>query len=112
MVKVVETKAEFDEIMKCGKVVVVDFSADWCGPCKMIAPKFAAIAEENPDIVFIKVDVDQNADTASACSINCMPTFQIFVDGKRVEQLEGANENKLRELVAKYKGGNQSQKQL
>jgi thioredoxin len=76
MVNHMETKAEFDEtIGKTDNLVVVDFTATWCPPCKAIAPIFEALAAEEPDVVFIKVDVDANSETAQACGISSMPTF-------------------------------------
>ena len=75
MVQMVETKAEFDAIVAGDKLVVVDFTATWCGPCQMIGPKFAAMADEFPDVQFVKVDVDENDETAAACGIEAMPTF-------------------------------------
>merc|ERR1711924_271331 len=71
-VKQLKTKAEFDAALAAagGKLVVVDFTATWCGPCQMIAPLFGELAEKNPDVVFVKVDVDENQETAAACGIN------------------------------------------
>ena len=69
----------------------------------MIAPKFAAIAGENPDVTFIKVDVDDNDETAAAEGIQCMPTFKFFKDGEEVDKLEGADEATIRSKVASLK---------
>ena len=64
------------------KLVVVDFTATWCPPCQAIAPKFAEHAEEvKAYAVLVKVDVDDNAETAEACEISCMPTFQFYKNG-------------------------------
>merc|ERR1712230_83825 len=73
-------KAAFDQCLADAgdKLVVVDFTATWCGPCQRIAPVFAKLAEEMPDVVFVKVDVDENDETASACGIQSMPTFQFY----------------------------------
>merc|ERR1719498_398433 len=96
-VKMLATKAEFDETIKSDKLVVVDFTASWCGPCQRIAPVFAKLQEEMPDIVFVKVDVDENEETAGACNIQAMPTFQFYKDGKKVHEFSGASEDKIRE---------------
>ena len=86
-----------------GKVVIVDFTASWCGPCQRIAPFFAQLAEKYPDAVFVKVDVDENEEVAAECGISAMPTFQAFKDGKKVDELVGASNEKLEELVTKNK---------
>ena len=104
MVKMLATKEEFDEALKDDKLVVVDFTASWCPPCQMIAPKFAELATElEGTAVLVKVDVDDNADTAAACGINCMPTFQFYKGGEKVAELQGANIEKVKELVATHK---------
>ncbi len=97
--------SEFEETLKNAgdKLVVVDFTATWCGPCQHIKPKFHKLAEEETDVIFIQVDVDANEETASKCGIQCMPTFQFFKNNAVVEKMEGANEAKLRELVTKHK---------
>lgn len=104
MVVQVPTKEEFDSVLKDNKLVAVDFTATWCGPCQMIGPKFVAMAEEFKGVKFIKVDVDENGDTAEAMEINCMPTFMFFKDGAKVDQFEGASEEKLKEKLAKLSG--------
>merc|ERR1712139_731975 len=103
-VKMIETKAEWDALLaEAGdKLVVVDFTATWCGPCQRIAPAFAQMAEEREaDAILVKVDVDANKETAEACGINCMPTFQAFKGGKMVDKIEGASEEKLKEMIDK-----------
>merc|ERR1712216_243581 len=105
MVKQVQTKAEFDETLAKaeGKLVVVDFTATWCGPCQRIGPKFVEMADEFTDCVFVKVDVDQNEETSAACGISCMPTFQFYKNGTKVAEIQGADENKLRTTVSANK---------
>ncbi|KAJ1453677.1 thioredoxin-like protein [Pelagophyceae sp. CCMP2097] len=84
-------------------LVVVDFTATWCGPCKQMAPKFDALATANADAVFAKVDVDECQSVAQACGVSCMPTFQLFKQGKMVAKLEGADEASLAQLIAQHK---------
>jgi len=102
-VAMVATKAEFDTTIAQDKLIVVDFTATWCGPCQRIAPVFAKLAEEMPDVVFIKVDVDENEETAAACGIQAMPTFQFYIKGEKKEEFSGASEEKIREAIAKHK---------
>jgi len=104
-VAMLATKAEFDKALKdnTDKLVVVDFTATWCGPCQKIAPVFAKLAEEMTDVVFVKVDVDENEDTASACGIQAMPTFQFYKGEAKVHEFSGASEEKIREAISKHK---------
>jgi thioredoxin 1 len=74
-----------------------------CGPCRFIAPVFEKLAEENPEVEFVKVDVDEAQDVSEANGIACMPKFHFIKDGKKVDQLEGGSEEKLVELIAKHK---------
>merc|ERR1712050_559651 len=105
MVAYLGTKAEFDKCLEENKLVVIDFTATWCPPCKMIGPKFEAMAAEEgyAGITFKKCDVDANSESAQAAGIACMPTFKFYKDKAEVEKLEGASEDKLRELLNKYK---------
>lgn len=82
--------------------IIVDFSATWCAPCRMIGPEFAKLSNEYHNVVFLKVDVDQVESVAASCGISAMPTFQVFKDGKKVDELVGASKDKLLELVQKY----------
>lgn len=103
----VHSQAEWDqqhaEATNSGAAIVVDFSATWCGPCRMISPEFEKLSLEYPTIVFLKVDVDEVESVAAACGISAMPTFQVFKAGKKVDELIGASKDKLKALVEKYK---------
>ena len=95
--------ADFAEVVEqAPQMVLVDLWATWCGPCQFIGPKFVAMAEDFTNVKFIKVDVDACSEVAEYCSIQAMPTFQVFKNSQKVEELVGANEVKLRELVEKY----------
>ncbi|XP_023389227.1 thioredoxin isoform X1 [Pteropus medius] len=85
MVKQIDSKDAFEEALTSAgsKLVVVDFSATWCGPCKMIKPFFHSLSEKYSNVVFLEVDVDDCQDVASECEVKCMPTFQFFKNGKR-----------------------------
>ena len=105
MPKFLETKAGFDAgLQEAGdKLVVVDFTASWCGPCQVIAPKFEEMEKEFPDCIFYKVDVDKNEETSEAEGINAMPTFKFYRNGKKVDEMTGASEAKLREKIEQNK---------
>jgi len=104
-VAMLATKAEFDKALADAgdKLVVVDFTASWCGPCQRIAPVFAALADEMPDVVFVKVDVDENDEVASDCGISSMPTFQFYKSGAKVHEFSGASEEKIRDAIKSFK---------
>lgn len=105
MVRELNTKADFDAALAeaGGKLVVIDFSAAWCGPCKMITPKYEAMSQEFTDVIFYKIDVDTNDETSESEGIQAMPTFIFYREGKKVDSLRGANEGKLREMIERYK---------
>ena len=75
-------KNGFEQIKDSGKTIVLDFFAEWCGPCKMIAPYIEEIALENPDIIVAKVDVDKATNLAIEFGIQSIPTIIVFKDGK------------------------------
>lgn len=75
-------KNKLEELKASEKTIVLDFYAEWCGPCKMIAPFIEEIALENPDITVAKVDVDKSADLAIEFGIQSIPTIVVFKDGK------------------------------
>ena len=82
------TNVQFDEVISKG-VVVIDFFANWCGPCKMIAPIVEELDEEMSNVKFIKVDVDKNPQIANQYKIVSIPTLKIFKDGKLINTLIG-----------------------
>ncbi|KNE67447.1 thioredoxin [Allomyces macrogynus ATCC 38327] len=95
----IKSAQTFNDTIKGDKLVVVDFFATWCGPCRMIAPKFHDLANEFPDAVFLKVDVDEVPDVASQCGISAMPTFHLYKRGEKVAEVVGADAKALREAV-------------
>jgi thioredoxin 1 len=91
------------EVIESEKVVLVDFYATWCGPCRMLAPVLERISESRADFNIFKVDIDENQELAMKYKIEVVPTMVVFKDGKVVEQVEGlVTENKIVEMMSSY----------
>ena len=86
------TDATFDQdVLKASGPVVVDFWAEWCGPCRMIAPALEEISKSlNGKVKIVKLNVDENPNTAAKFGIMSIPTLMIFKDGKLADQKVGA----------------------
>ncbi|KIM69951.1 hypothetical protein SCLCIDRAFT_102060 [Scleroderma citrinum Foug A] len=84
----------FDDLaslqINSGDVVVFDFFATWCPPCKAISPDFERLAGQNTSVKFYKVNVDNQEQVSEEVSIRAMPTFMVFKDGNKVKELVGA----------------------
>jgi thioredoxin len=78
MATIALTKGNFDEIVNCNDMVIVDFWAPWCGPCKGFAPVFDAASEKHSDIVFGKVNTDDEQELAASFNIRSIPTLMLF----------------------------------
>ncbi|XP_054708378.1 thioredoxin-2-like [Uloborus diversus] len=85
------------------KLVVIDFFATWCGPCKMIAPFFQELSDEYTDVVFLKVDVDEVEDVAAKYNVSSIPKFVFLKNKEQVDDMCGADQDKLKEILLKHK---------
>jgi thioredoxin 1 len=83
-------KNNFEEIKNSDKVVLLDFYADWCGPCRMVGPVIEEIAEERADIVVGKINVDEEEELAGQFGVFSIPTLVVMKGGKIVSQESGA----------------------
>ncbi|GAA3393463.1 thioredoxin [Streptomyces roseoviridis] len=85
------TDADFEEkVLKSDKPVLVDFWAEWCGPCRMIAPSLEAIASEHDEIIVAKLNIDQNPATAAKYGVMSIPTLNVYKDGDVAKTIVGA----------------------
>ena len=101
-VRAITTVLEMRSVISQPKLTVVDFFATWCGPCKMIAPQLNDMAAKKPNVNFLKVDVDQAQELAAEYQISAMPTFMCFKDGQKVGELQGADINRLTQLIEEH----------
>ncbi|WP_435194652.1 thioredoxin [Natronomonas sp. EA1] len=98
----IETRAQFEELVRSRDVVLVDFYADWCGPCKLLEPTVETLARESPATV-LKVDVDEHQAIASEYQVQGVPTLYLFVDGEPRERMVGVqDEATLSNTIAQY----------
>ncbi len=102
MSKINEVAANFDDFIKDG-VVVVDFWAKWCGPCRMLAPVLDEVADTLTDVKFGKVDVDDAQELAKRYQVMSIPNVCIFKNGELVDRIIGlCDENELTETIKKH----------
>ncbi len=84
------TKDNFDELISGDKPVLLDFYADWCGPCRMVAPIVAQIAEEHEEYAVGKINVDEERELAARFNVMSIPTLVVIKDGKTADISVGA----------------------
>jgi len=98
------TSENFQETLENNDIVIIDYWADWCGPCKAFGPVFEKVSEEHSEIVFAKCDTEKQTDLAAAFQIRSIPTLMVFREGVLLFNQAGAlPEPALEELVAKVK---------
>ncbi|XP_022924951.1 thioredoxin H-type-like isoform X1 [Cucurbita pepo subsp. pepo] len=102
-VHLITTKVAWDqkleEARSDGKIVIANFSATWCGPCKMIAPFYCELSEKYPSLMFLVVDVDELSDFSTSWDIKATPTFFFLKDGQQIDKLVGANKPELQQKI-------------
>jgi thioredoxin len=100
----IESTRQFSSLLTSSPIVVADFYADWCGPCKAIAPIYEQLSAQlsRPNkITFTKINTDNQQELARAYGVTAMPTFMIFKSGQRIESIQGADPRKLSAAVKK-----------
>ncbi|CAG8973851.1 hypothetical protein HYALB_00005597 [Hymenoscyphus albidus] len=100
----IRSLSQFNTLKK-SSLLIVDFYATWCGPCKQISPVFSRLAASHASttyIVFAQCDVDKAKDVAQTCGITAMPTFQFFKNGSKVDEVKGADVQQLGTKIGYY----------
>lgn len=93
-------KNNFNEILQSEKKVLLDFYADWCGPCRMVLPLIEQLADENPQYIIGKVNIDDEPELAQKFEVFSVPTLVVLENGKVVNQSSGARpKNQILELL-------------
>lgn len=89
-------------VLKAEGMVLVDFNADWCGPCQMMKPILEEFAEKNTDVKLVGINVDDNSDLAEKYGISGIPCLVLFKDGEEVNRVVGVQSvKKLEKLIGK-----------
>ena len=96
-------RAQLEDSKQSNKLLVIDFTATWCGPCKRMEPAIEEYATIYTDVQFIKIDVDMLADVAREFKVEAMPTFVLVKKGKEVDRIVGARKDELQKLIEKHR---------
>ncbi|KAJ4812967.1 Thioredoxin [Rhynchospora pubera] len=94
-----EYNHQMQQAKEAKKLVVIDFTASWCGPCRVIAPVFAEFAKKYPHVVFLKVDVDELKTVAQKWQIEAMPTFVFVKEGNGIDKFVGAKKDGIQKKI-------------
>ncbi|CAA3008710.1 thioredoxin H-type [Olea europaea subsp. europaea] len=90
---------KISEAKRDGRIVIANFSATWCGPCRMIAPFYSELSEKHPSLMFLVIDVDELIDFSTTWDIKATPTFFFLRDGQQFDKLVGANKPELQKKI-------------
>src|SRR5215831_2416053 len=100
------TKDNFEQVVTSNATVIVDYWAPWCGPCRGFAPVFERVAEANPDVVFAKVNTDDEQEIAQHFQIRSIPTLMVLLE-QIVEKAKGLDMDEVRKQIAEHPGDGQ-----
>jgi len=94
---------EFDELLATQKYLLIDYSAEWCGPCNRLKPLLDSLQGFYPNVTFIRIDVDTHQELAELHQIRSIPTVMFYVDGTLQQEIvQGANIEKIKLICEKY----------
>jgi thioredoxin 1 len=104
-IQYIQTSNDFYNIISsapASQLIVINFTASWCGPCKRIAPIIDKFADKYPSVAIFKLDVDEVADVASQMNVQGMPTFVFIRNSVEIHRFTGADQAKLEQTIAKF----------
>ncbi|KAL5976666.1 hypothetical protein ACLOJK_020999 [Asimina triloba] len=96
-------KAQFEATAQTNQLMVIDFTATWCGPCRSMEPFLEELAKTNTDVVFVEIDVDELMAAAREWSVEALPTFVLVKQGKEVDRVVGAKKDELEKKIQKHR---------
>uniref|UniRef100_A0A5B6Z7Y3 Thioredoxin domain-containing protein n=1 Tax=Davidia involucrata TaxID=16924 RepID=A0A5B6Z7Y3_DAVIN len=96
-------RAHFEASKETNKLIVIDFTATWCRPCRFMEPAINEFAAKYTDVEFIKIDVDELMDVAQEFGVQAMPTFILMKKGKEVDKVVGAKREELQKKIEKHR---------
>lgn len=96
-------KSHFEASKETSKLMVIDFTASWCGPCRFMEPTINEFASKYTDVEFIKIDVDELMDVAQDFGVQVMPTYLFIKKGKVVDKTMGARKEELQKKIEKHR---------
>ena len=94
----VTSAEQYNDYINGDKLVIVDYWAPWCGPCRMIAPALEALAEEHTEAIVLKVNVDELSEISQNEGVSGIPTFKAFKNGEELYKFSGANKTSLKKM--------------
>jgi thioredoxin len=99
----IQNTSEFETLVNSEKYVLVDFSAEWCGPCKRLKPQLEELSQHYSNCKFVKIDVDAHSELAESHKVEAMPTIMFYVDGVlQKEFVRGADIDKIKTICHKF----------
>ena len=97
-----ELEAKTKAAKKASRLLILYFTATWCGPCRYMSPLYSNLATQHSRVVFLKVDIDKANDVAASWNISSVPTFCFIRDGKEVDKVVGADKGSLEQKIAQH----------
>lgn len=99
-----EFEAKVSAASSLSRLVILYFTATWCGPCRFMSPLYESLASKHPKVVFLKVDIDELRDVAARWNISSVPSFFFVKNGREVDKVVGADKSGLEKKIALYAG--------